>query len=78
MKWQFAKAGYANDCELFWVNIFDYEWKDTGKTAEVRDPLHNERKVMKVYTAELRGKTVTFAAGEFSNGIYGFYIPEDD
>ena len=74
--WKFAIAGFDGDCRLFGVNIFNYEWKYTGQDIEVRDPLHNEKKLMSVYSAEIKGKAVTFAAGEFSNGVFGFYVNE--
>jgi hypothetical protein len=30
---------------------------------------------MWVYELRSGGKTVKFAAGEFSNGVWGFYVP---
>jgi len=72
--WKFKKAGFDGDCKLFGVNIFDYEWESTGQQIEVLDPLYKEPKPMTVYTANIGNKQVTFAAGEFSNGVYGFYV----
>lgn len=47
-----------------------------GKVAVVTDPHHGEEKVFHVYEADIDGVTRRFAAGEFSNGVTGFYLPE--
>ena len=47
-----------------------------GKVAVVTDPHHGTEKVFHVYEADIDGVTRRFAAGEFSNGVTGFYLPE--
>jgi len=74
--WRFVKTGIEGNCELFDVNIFDYKWKQTGQSACVADPSYDQTYELNIYEADIEGKVVTFAAGEFSNCVYGFYINE--
>ena len=54
-------------------NIWDYEWESTDETINVEDPLYKQKYVMDVYKISVKGKEFVFAAGEFSNCIYGIY-----
>jgi hypothetical protein len=74
--WKFVKSGVEGECELFGVNIFDYKWKNTNEKICVPDPLYDQKHEMTVYTVDIDGKLFTFATGEFSNCVYGFYINE--
>lgn len=56
------------------INPWEYSWHDTGQTITVRDPQHNENKVISIWKITIDGKDIQFAAGEFSNNIWGFYI----
>ena len=46
------------------------------ETAQVVDPQYGRERRFSVYEIVVSGRTVRFAAGEFSNGIWGFYLPE--
>jgi len=72
--WKFIKSGVDGNCILFGINIFDYEWENTGQRVEVIDPLYSQKHILEIYNAKINSENVTFAAGEFSNGVYGFYI----
>jgi len=74
--WKFIKTGVEGNCELFGVNIFDYKWENTSQKVNVSDPLYNEKYEMTIYKANIGNKIVTFATGEFSNCVYGFYAKE--
>lgn len=74
--WKFVKSGIEGDCELFGVNIFDYRWEPTNKKIKVLDPLYNQMHEMNIYNVNIGGKVLTFAAGELSNCVYGFYVNE--
>ncbi len=74
--WKFVKTGVDGNCELFGVNIFDYDWKRINQKVNVIDPLYNQKHEFNVYNANINGTIVTFAAGEFSNCIFGFYVRE--
>ncbi len=72
--WKFEIAGYEGNTTLFGVNIFDYKWQDTYKSVKVRDPLYGQVHKFYIYTVNINGQKQEFAAGEFSNGIWGFYL----
>lgn len=72
--WKFIKT--IQSSEPFFIegnNIWDYEWESTGETIDVEDPLYKQKYVMDVYKINVKGKEILFAAGEFSNCIYGIY-----
>jgi len=75
--WKFVKSGTEGNCELFNVNVFDYKWENTRQKISVLDPIYNQKYEITVYETNIGDKIVTFAAGEFSNGVYGFYIKEE-
>ncbi len=72
--WKFQTTGIEGNAELFGVNIFDYEWKSTGKEVVVSDPYYHQEHKFTVYTVDIDGKEYEFAAGEFSNCVWGFYL----
>lgn len=73
-QWSFVKSGPDGDCNLFGVNIFDYEWENTGENATVKDPAYHQEHTFPVWRMNINGVARTFAAGEFSNCVWGFYI----
>ena len=75
-RWRHVLTGLDGDCTLFGVQIFDYDWHETGETARVRDPRYHQRQKFSVYTVEIDGIVRRFAAGEFSNMVWGFYIED--
>lgn len=72
--WRHKITGPDGNCTLFGVNIFNYDWVDTKEKITVIDPLYHQECDISVYTVVINGKTKKFAAGEFSNCIWGFYI----
>jgi len=77
--WQFI--GAYLDGEAFALEGTDV-WKSTwlrreGEFAEVRDPHHHQRFRFEVFELPTAAGRVVFAAGEFSNGVWGFYRPAD-
>ena len=75
--WQYEIAGADGNTTLFGVNIFKYNWISTGEKVEVVDPLYGQQHYFPVYKVYIRKKEYKFAAGEFSNCIYGFYIQKE-
>ncbi|RYE00357.1 MAG: hypothetical protein EOP50_03785 [Sphingobacteriales bacterium] len=57
------------------LNIWEYDWSNTRKTVTVKDPIYGESHVMQIYEITDNDKTVKFAAGEFSNLVWGIYLP---
>ena len=41
--WQHEATGVDGHVALFGVNIFDYQWRDTGRKAKVRHPLYPDQ-----------------------------------
>ena len=75
-QWEHAITSSSNNVMLFGVNVFDYKWQCTGERAIVRDTLNQKYRYWDVYKIEVDGKEHEFATGEFSNCVWGFYIPK--
>lgn len=76
--WQFA--GSSNEGEAFQikgVNVWDQGWQLVpGQEAQVNDPVYGKEFIFRVFTILDGEDKIEFAAGEFSNGIWGFYVRE--
>ncbi len=72
--WQHEITGFDGNTILFGVNIFDYEWIRTEEKIDVADPLYGQKYTFPVYKVFIKEKGHKFAAGEFSNSVFGFYI----
>ncbi len=59
---------------LFGIKIFNYLWTDTGEKATVVDPKYHQTYIFNIYTIDIDGISKRFAAGEFSNCVWGFYL----
>ena len=77
MTWKFETAGPDGLCKLFGVSIFQYDWHDCQETATVTDPYYGVEKKFHVYEVEINGQLHRFAAGEFSNCVWGFYLEKE-
>ena len=77
MDWKYETFGPDGQCKLFGVNIFDYDWKITGKRVKVQDPVYHQEHTFEVWQVEINGQIHRFAAGEFSNCVWGFYLEKD-
>ncbi|MBL7865478.1 MAG: hypothetical protein JNK10_11405 [Cyclobacteriaceae bacterium] len=76
VSWKYAATvADGKRFEIDKLNIWDNEWIDTGKTIHVKDPLYGKEFTFPVYEIESKNKKVTFAAGEFSNNMWGIYLP---
>lgn len=72
--WQHKITGVDGDCQLFGVNIFNYKWNSTGNKAKVKDPLYGQDYTFLIYSVIIDEEEHEFAAGEFSNCIWGFFV----
>ena len=77
MAWEYETFGPDGQCKLFGVNIFDYNWQTTGKRVKVKDPIYHQDHTFEVWQVEIDGQIHRFAAGEFSNCVWGFYLEKD-
>jgi hypothetical protein len=55
------------------LNIWDHKWISTGERISVQDPVYGQVYSMRVYEIISGIETIRFAAGEFSNCIFGIY-----
>lgn len=72
--WQHETTGVDGDTILFGVNIFDYKWEETDQSVKVWAPLYRQNYIFPVYKVVINEQEHEFAAGEFSNCVWGFYI----
>lgn len=75
--WRYVGHGAEGDeMEISGVRVWSHQWTcHEGERAEVTDPIHGQRYSFPVYRIVADGQQITFAAGEFSNSVYGFYMP---
>ena len=75
--WKFVKAGPDGDPAIIGgVDVWKHPWvRVRDEYADVRDPSYGEPHCFPVYNIVVSDKTITFAAGEFSAGIFAFYVP---
>ena len=57
--------------------LYTSRWRDCRETAAVIDPHYGTEKVFHVYEVEINGQIHRFAAGEFSNCVWGFYLEKN-
>lgn len=76
--WTLASIGFEQDVvEVQGVNIWETTWIDTDWKITVAHPSYpSQRHHMTIYEARDRDAVITFAAGEFSNGVWGVFVPE--
>ena len=60
------------------VNVWDHKWIVKDKVFEVIDPIYNKSKKFMLYSIVNNNAEINFIAGEFSNGMWGFYRPPSD
>ena len=77
MAWEYETFGPDGQCGLFGVNIIDYDWQTTGRRVKVQDPIYLQEHTFEIWQAEIDGRIRRFAAGEFSNCVWGFYLEKN-
>jgi hypothetical protein len=76
--WDFLGAcGEGQRFEIEGLDVWSHQWirVDDAPRAEVKDPLYGQSFTFPVYQIEVGPKKARFAAGEFSNSVFGFYTP---
>jgi hypothetical protein len=74
LNWEFV--GVTADGQPFMVgglDVWKHEWTDTKERIQVKDPLYQQDFTFSVFQIGKGSQVVTFAAGEFSNCMWGFY-----
>jgi hypothetical protein len=61
--------------EIDGIDVWKYDWTPlANRTANVRDPAYGQPHEFQVYELTVENKSLLFAAGEFSNCVWGFYL----
>lgn len=74
MSWKYIGVTANDSFIIDGVDVFKEDWENTGKIAHVIDPLYNQKYAFTVWRIKKADKVITFASGEFSNNVFGFYI----
>jgi hypothetical protein len=75
MEWAFV--GSCRDGEPFCLNgvdVWQGPWQKQPGIAVVTDPQYGREFHFSVWTRTTGERTIRFAAGEFSHGVWGFYV----
>lgn len=72
--WQLETTGVDGNATLFGVNIFDYEWSNTGKKARIVSPLDGSVDLLPIYSVLIDDKEHQFVYEEQSNYVYNFFV----
>jgi hypothetical protein len=75
--WQFVSIGFEGQpVVVAGVNLWEVTWTATGGHITVAHPQYpSQRHQMSIYEVTDSDSPINFAAGEFSNGVWGFYVP---
>ncbi len=78
-EWKFIGHCFDGDrFEIEGTNVWEHAWRSTGGTASITDPLYKVKYQFTIYEAGAAPKIIRFAAGEFSNTVWGFYTEQQD
>ena len=77
--WRFVSIGFeGHKTDVGGLDPWDVEWKPTHRRIVVAHPDYpDQRHAMGVYEAVGSSPPIIFAAGEFSNGVWGFFVPRE-
>jgi hypothetical protein len=75
--WRFVHIGYeGDDVEIGGVKVWGIKWVPLRDRITVAHPMYPAQR-HPMWTYQLPGPSgpVEFAAGEFSNGVWGIFVP---
>jgi hypothetical protein len=74
--WRFLTASpEGRGCMVDGIDVWKHKWQPIrGEKAIVKDPHYGQIFRFSIYFIDLPDRRVVFAAGEFSNSIWGFYV----
>jgi hypothetical protein len=78
--WRFVSIGpEGQPTDIAGVNPWQVKWTATGGRIIVAHPQYpSQQHVVFVYEVTGSAPPIRFAAGEFSNGVWGFFVPVHD
>lgn len=59
------------------IDVFHYKWYSLGKCDIVLEPQTKNPYSFSLYEVDTGSKKITFLAGKFSDGSWGFYKKKD-
>ena len=77
IKWNIVATGVCSGHKLSLFgaeNLWKCDWENTGRKARIQDPLYKVYKEFDIFRVKIGCSSIEFAAGEFSNDVWGFYI----
>ena len=79
MNWKLYKVSNDNDnLEIDGIKVWSEGWiRIEGTVAEVKDPKYKQDYIFQVFEIRKESKVIRFAAGEFSNTVWGIYLPNE-
>ena len=83
MKFKFLQSSFENQPTYYkGYDLWKIEWKSKdgiNQCEEVWLDSASQKYSLNVYDAVLPNKAkIVFLAGELSNGVYGFFVPDDE
>ena len=73
--WRFEKTVCdGEEFKIKGINIWDFKWVETGKKIKIKDPIYGKFYSLGVYKIQNDNVDILFAAGEFSNCVWGIYL----
>lgn len=77
--WRFEKTvSDGEEYKIDGINIWDFKWEETGEKIKIKDPIYSKFYSFDVYKIKNDNVNVLFAAGEFSNCVWGIYRRENN
>jgi hypothetical protein len=75
--WRLVHIGFEGDSvEISGISPSGLAWGTSSGTITVAHPQYpHQRHTMLIYDVDTTEGVVTFAAGEFSNGVWGLFEP---
>jgi hypothetical protein len=76
MEWKYIGVTSNDSFVINGADIFQEDWVNAGITVKVKDPNYGEIHTLTVWSITVGGNEITFAAGEFSNNVWGIYAKD--
>jgi hypothetical protein len=75
--WRDVHVGFEDDgLKIDGIAVWRQAWRRVGDVLELPHPGHpHQRHRFEIYEVGSLDTPVRFAAGELSNGVWGFYVP---
>lgn len=77
--WKFASfIEVDKEYRVEGLNIWNHYWYCSDRKVEVIEPQKGERHFFKEYVISTPAKSITFVAGEFSDGQIAIFLKEEN